>query len=83
MNQNQDIKQSENQDNKVPKSWKMLLIGFAFVYPAINIIFFFLGDFLFGLPQYLRTFLMAGLFVPLFGICIPLLQNKLRNWTTK
>lgn len=73
------------QNNPVPrpKKWKMMLIAFLFVYPIINIIFFLFGDFLFELPQLLRTLVLAILFVLLFGIGIPTLQKKFYKWTIK
>lgn len=71
------------QNTAKPKMWKMMLIAFIFVYPAINVIFFLFGDFLFGMHQLIRTFVLAGIFVPLFGICIPLLQRKFHHWTIK
>lgn len=72
------------QNNNIkPKTWKLMLIAFLFVYPVINLIFFFLGDFLFQLHQLVRTFVMACIFIPLFGMGIPALQKKFYRWTIK
>lgn len=74
-----------NQQNpgQHPKKWKLMLIAFLFVYPVINLIFFFLGDWLFSLPQLVRTLIMAIILVPVFGIGIPTLQKKFYKWTIK
>jgi antibiotic biosynthesis monooxygenase (ABM) superfamily enzyme len=75
--------QTTSAPNPKPKRWKMMLLSFAFVYPSINIIFFLFGKYIFLLPQLLRTFVLAAVFVPLFGICIPLIQNRFKDWTMK
>lgn len=66
-----------------PKQWKMLLIAFGFVYVFVNIFYFFVGDFLGKLPLLLRTFIIAAIFVPVFGRAIPFMQNLLYKWTLK
>lgn len=72
-----------NANDTKPKKWKMMLISFLFVYPVINIIFFVFGDFLLELHQLLRTLVLAVLFVPLFGIGIPVLHKRFYKWIIK
>gem|GEM_PF-1801505 len=75
--------QQKNNPALKPKQWKMLLIAFLFVYVFVNTIFFLFGDFLFRLPLLLRTFFLAGIFVPTFGTVIPAIQKKFYKWTIK
>lgn len=66
-----------------PKQWKMLFIAFLFVYIFVNIFYFFIGDLLIKLPLLMRTFVIAGIFVPVFGKAIPFFQKLLYKWTIK
>lgn len=70
-------------DDAKPKVWKLMLLSFVFVYLAMNIVFFLFGSYLFAMSQLLRTFFMAIIFVPLFGIGIPSLHKKFYKWTVK
>ncbi|MDH5828778.1 hypothetical protein [Sphingobacterium faecium] len=76
-------KQESNKQALKPKKSKLLLIAFLFVYVFVNIVFFLFGEFLFSLPLLLRTFVLASLFVPIFGTAIPALQKKFYKWTIK
>jgi len=66
-----------------PKTWKLLLVSWLFVYPVINILFALLFPILSDLPQLLKTLVFTVILVPLMGICIPLLHKKFWNWITK
>lgn len=73
--------QTSYQTHPKPKQWKMLLIAFCFVYIFVNIFYFFLGEILLKFPLYIRTFIIAGIFVPVFGKVIPFLQKCFYKWT--
>jgi antibiotic biosynthesis monooxygenase (ABM) superfamily enzyme len=82
---NNNLGKMNNEQNKSakPKSWKLMLIAFVFVYLTMNVLFFLLGSFLFALPQLIRTLVMAVVLVPLFGVGIPTLHKKFYRWTIK
>lgn len=76
-------KQTSNITFSKPKQWKKLIITFLFVYIFVNIFYFLVGDFLAQLPLLLRTFIIAGIFVPIFGKAIPFMHNLFYKWTIK
>ena len=73
--------QQNHNMNMKPKQWKLMLIEFLFVYIFVNTIFFLFGDVLSELPLLMRTFILAGVFVPTFGKVIPALQRRFYKWT--
>lgn len=69
-----------NTENKKPKIWKMLLIGWVFAYVVINLFFALVGPYIQGLHPLLRSIITTTVFVPVFGLGIPALQRKLYKW---
>lgn len=70
-------------ENTTPKKWKMTLVSWAFVYPVINVLFFFLFPIIQDLPQLLKTLILTVILIPLMGIMIPKLHKRFWNWIVK
>ena len=70
-------------ENATPKKWKMMLVSWAFVYPVINVLFFFLFPIIQDLPQLLKTLILTIILIPLMGIMIPKLHKRFWNWIVK
>jgi len=69
--------------NKHPK-YKMALLVWIAIYPTINLLFYFLGDYLVQLHMLLRTLLLTAILVPLMVfILLPFLTKIFRNWLIK
>jgi antibiotic biosynthesis monooxygenase (ABM) superfamily enzyme len=71
-----------NEQSK-PKTWKMLLISWLFVYPVINIMFAVVFPLVKDFPQLIKTLVFTVILVPLMGFFIPKLHKRFWSWITK
>jgi antibiotic biosynthesis monooxygenase (ABM) superfamily enzyme len=69
---------------KPPKKYKMAILIWISVYPAINVLFLVLGKPLEGYPIYLKTLVITLILVPLLVfVFLPLLTQVFRHWLSK
>jgi len=69
---------------KPPAKWKTAVLIWLAIYPSINFLFFFMGDFLESLPPLLRTLVLTGILVPLMVfVLLPFLQKTFKSWLHK
>ena len=66
-----------------PKKWKMMLINWLFIYPVINVIFFFVFPLVKEYNQFIKTLVITLILVPTLGVCLPILHKKCENWLRK
>lgn len=66
-----------------PKKWKMIIISWLFVYPVINLMFFFIFPLLSEMHQLLKTLVFTLILVPVMAIVIPKLHQKFWKWIVK
>ncbi len=71
------------QEQPQPKKWKMMLLSWAFIYPVINILFYFLFPIIQNLPQLLKTLILTLMLVPLMGVAIPKIHQRFWHWIVK
>ena len=66
---------------KPPAKWKTAVLIWLAIYPSINLLFFFMGDFLVTLHPLLRTLVLTGILVPLMVfVLLPFLQKTFKSW---
>jgi hypothetical protein len=66
---------------KPPAKWKTAVLIWLAIYPSINLLFFFMGDFLATLHPLLRTLVLTGILVPLMVfVLLPFLQKTFKSW---
>lgn len=69
---------------KQPPKYKTAIMIWSIIYPSINAILFFLGDYLNALPMPLRTLVMTGILVPLMVyVLLPFANKIFKNWLQK
>lgn len=66
-----------------PKKWKLMLLTWAFVYPVINLLFYFLFPYIQHLPQLIKTLILTLILIPLMGVSIPKIHQRFWNWIVK
>ena len=70
-------------NEKKPKVWKLILVSWLFVYPAVNIMFVVLFPLLEEFHQLIKTLVFTLILVPVMGIVLPRLHRYFWNWITK
>lgn len=67
-----------------PKKWKMALLVWMVIFPAITFISFVLGDWLGSLHLLLRTFVMSIILVPfMIFFAMPEITKRFHKWLIK
>jgi antibiotic biosynthesis monooxygenase (ABM) superfamily enzyme len=67
-----------------PKKWKMALLVWMVIFPAITFISFVLGDWLGSLHLLLRTFVMSIILVPfMIFFAMPEIAKRFHKWLIK
>lgn len=61
----------------------MMLLSWAFVYPVVNILFFFLFPLMQDFHQLLKTLILTLLLIPIMGIMLPKIHKRFWNWIIK
>ena len=65
---------------KAPK-WKMAILIWLAIYPALNLVSILIGGLLVDLPLWQRTFVMTVILVPLMVyVLLPFLTKKFAFW---
>ena len=65
---------------QAPK-WKMAILIWLAIYPALNLVSILIGGFLVDLPLWQRTFVMTVILVPLMVyVLLPFLTKKFAFW---
>lgn len=69
---------------KQPPKYKTAILIWIAIYPSVNLIFYFLGDWLSTLPRLVSTLVLTIILVPLMVfVLLPLLQKIFKNWLIK
>jgi antibiotic biosynthesis monooxygenase (ABM) superfamily enzyme len=69
---------------KPPARYKMTILIWLTIYPAINMLFLVLGKPLENFPIYIKTLAISLILVPaMVYIFLPLLTNIFKNWLSK
>lgn len=58
----------------------MALLTWICIYPLINILFIVLMPHIGHLPNFVKTFIMTLILVPLMGILLEKLQKRFQHW---
>lgn len=76
-----ESKTEKSQEVHQPKKYKLAIIAWLAIYPAITIIFWIFEDWLIMLPLVIRTFILTAALVPfMFFVGMPLLTKILSKW---
>ena len=67
-----------------PKKWKLAVLVWFFIYPAITILFFLLAPLMEEWPFYLRTMLLTIILVPaMVFFALPFINKNCGDWIRK
>jgi antibiotic biosynthesis monooxygenase (ABM) superfamily enzyme len=66
-----------------PKKWKIITINWLFVYPLINVLFYFLFPLIQHYNQLIKTLVLTLILVPIMAIFIPKIHRRCWRWLIK
>lgn len=69
----------ETKTQSKPVKWKMALLTWICIYPALNILLYLLMPHISDLHPLLRTFILTLILVQIMGILLNLMQIKFRK----